>query len=356
MTDNPETRGLHSAEHAADPESQRIQEFMVTLGAVQQVRTLKLDIDFDDEAPILFSQKRFQTYEHDEELSLYLDPEMGSDEELPLLGFSPRVSRARPTNHGLFFGDMHIGEENILPVAVKPHTGNATKTCLDEFFKTAAVRQQGVYTLKPAGFILGQTDSERAYSFTVLEEGLSTLDSIDWSPFYPHMSSHPGMQEMWRGISGQLADLHKNGDLSQGDMTPRNIATTPEGGLFFIDWELAHISKQGLADSMARFSHSYGDLVTLLEAMCRPPHIEDNPGIGIFYGKPGDWWQGFSDIFFDEYRHVRLELAKQGRRHKETEKTVKEELAALEIKLKADCRELQELCETIPPPAFGPSE
>jgi len=208
----------------------------------------------------------------------------------------------------------------------------------------------GIYTVTPAGILLSSKEKEKAYSMTLLEEGLTTLDSIDWSNYYPDIEQNPGMNELWRAVSGQSAMLHSEGNKAHGDMAARNIATGTESAVFFIDWEYATIGRQAPRDAEGRYTNSYADLSVLLESMCLPPHanIGGKAGIGIFYGKQGDWWEGFCRIFYDEYIHTRTELSTQGGHHKQTECEVAEELHELTRTLRQNMEMMKCICDSIP--------
>lgn len=335
-----------------DQEAQRIGEFLHVLPDVVSIKPMVPGVKFDDEMPIHYAQKRFLAYEYDGRSTFYVNPSIKSPPpEDCKLSFTPLVARGgKRSAHGVFFGTLRIGESPIR-VAVKPHMSDVFTTGLDDYFKTHAVSKLGVYTLTPAGLLLPSRDKDQSYSMTVLEEGLSTLDSINWADYYPRVEQNLGMQELWRGVSGQSAVLHAEGNKSHGDMAARNIATSAEDTVFFIDWEHALLSNQPPRDAESRYAHSYKDLSVLLESMCLPPHadIGGRAGIGIFYGKKGDWWEGFCEVFFNEYKHVRMELAKSGHHHKKTEAEVTEEVHELSRSLRANLEMWRDVCANIPP-------
>ncbi len=347
------------SERLIDNEARRLVEFMDILSDVSRVDLIVPDIDMTDEYPVEFAKRRFLAYSYEQEPTLFLNPSLVGPQlkEDTSLAFEPLVARAgKRSAHGVFFGRLHIGEQSI-DVAVKPHMANAFTSGPDDYFKTAAMQDEGFYSLTPAALLLTGKDQDIAYSMSVLEEGLTTLDSIDWQDYFPDMTANPGMQDLWREVSGQAAVLHAMGNTSHGDLAARNIAIHPDGAAFFIDWEYAYIASGEPRDAEARYNRSYGDLSTLLESMCLPPHaniggvegIGGKSGIGIFYGKNEDWWQGFCDIFWDEYVLIRLELAKEGNHKGKVLLEVQEELEQLEISLKSDMEMMQAICASIPP-------
>ncbi len=346
-------------ERLVDNEARRLGEFMEALDDVTQVQFIEPDIDMADEYPVEFAKRRFLAFNFENEPTLFLNPDVvaGINPSDTSFTFEPLVSRSgKRSAHGVFFGRLGVGEQTI-DVAVKPHMVNAFEAGPDDYFKMAAIRDEGFYTLTPAALLLTDKDTDIAYSMTVLEEGLTTLDSIDWSDFFPDITANPGMQELWRAVSEQSAFLHAEGDKEHKDLAARNIAVDPDGSAFFIDWEYAYITGNSPRDAETRYNHSYGDLHTLLESMCLPPHANigaaegmgGKSGIGIFYGKTEDWWQGFCDIFFDEYVHTRMQLAEAGNHKGRVLHEVEEELEQLRISLQADIQKLQTLCEFIPP-------
>lgn len=335
-----------------DAEFERVWAFNETLKNIRMTQSVDTDINFGDERPVAFAQKRFLAFEHsDDRLTLYTNPEVVTTEP-EHYSFVPRISRAgKLSQHGVFFGDLSLGNGQEVAVAVKPHVDERRASCLDEYFNNDAVHQLGIYTLTSMGFILGDREEEPAYSLTILKEGLTTLDSIDWSEFFPDISANPGMQEMWRSIAGQAATLHDEGNKSHGDLAGRNIADTVNAGgqegTFFIDWETADIRQRKPRDAEVRFNRSYGDLSTLMESMCLPPKANYKSGIGIFFGKTGDWWQGFRDIFFDEYLDVRRGLSVQGNQDRSSRADIAEELKELEISLHAETDRQRAVCESM---------
>lgn len=335
-----------------DSEAQRIGEFVSFLPEVERIAQIVPDTEFSDPNPIRDAERRFIAFEYDNQPTLYLNPDvLDCPEQMIDLSFSPLVARGgKRSAHGVFFGELAIGEQS-LRVAVKPHAANAFTTGLDDYFKTHGMDALGFNSLTPVGLLLGKDQDETAYSFTLLEEGLTTIDSIDWSEFYPFANEHPGMQEMWRSISDQAAILHARGNKSHGDMAARNIATNNEGITFLIDWEHARIDNNEARDAESRYSHSYSDISVLLESMCLPPHanIGGKTGIGIFYDKKADWWDGFCEVFFDEYVEMRRALAVQGTHHTRVMLEVEEELVQLRRTLCEDVAMFEEICAAIPP-------
>ncbi len=336
-------------EFSGDRELYRIQEFMDTVARVECVTPNTIALDCANDDPVTDAIRRFENYELRAQPTFYTAEQLGDVPPNTALSFMPRVARGgKRSFHGVFFGDLEIGSETSVPVAVKPHKDYPIKSCLNDYLKNEAIRRLGFYTPGGVGYVM---DGDKAYSLTVLDETLTTLDSIDWSGFLPDTTQHPGMQEMWREVSQQTAILHGSGSTSHGDLAARNIATSADGGTFIIDWEKARIDTRLPRDVEVSYNNSFGDLSVLLDSMCRPPHAEFKAGIGLFYGKNElDWWQSFRDIFFDEYCEVRLlevdrrlELnRRKGRKHHEAE--VREELARLAMDLKSMVDMEQEIC------------
>jgi len=332
-----------------DRELENVTRFQEVLSNISHIepQVVKLDIYEQTESdPVNVAKERFASYgSHG---TLYLE-----NRYLRFAGeeasFEPRITRGgKRSAHGVVFGDLNIGEEEPVPVAVKPHKfEGAVDSCLGEYYNNEMVRQLGLPNLEAVGFVV--SSGNEAYSMTRIDDTLSTIDAIDWSDFYPDMAKDPGMQEIWRQVSYQAAILHSHGNMSHGDFAARNIAVTIDGGVFLIDWEKAYLNMTPPRDAEARYARSHGDLSMLMESMCRPTHDDFKAGIGLFYGKEADWWQGFREIFFDTYRHVRLELATEGNHHKQTENDVREELHVLDQSLLEDMSMMRDVCSMIPP-------
>lgn len=275
------------------------------------------------------------------------DPE-SVEPDAHTVAFMPRRSRAgKNSAHGVFFGDLILSSGATLSLAVKPHDveGNE-KSALTDLLCTQIVERLGFYTLAPAGLLLnGDPEHDTAYSLTVLDEGLSTFDSVDWSSFAMNMSSHPGMREQWRAAANQTAVLHDSGQACHGDLAGRNIATSGDGGAFLIDWEKARFSGAPPRDAEVRYQYSYADLSVLLESMARSPEDPFKPGIGLLHENVGDWWGSFKEVFFEDYLITRRVLAEQGNHNKQRHLDITEELEVLEATLRADCQMFREIHE-----------
>lgn len=341
-------------ESHTDKELERVEKFQQFLKETDNVLPYRPTFDFEEDLPVKNAINRFMAYEAVNETALYIDPTFIRDVADNNLSFSPLVSRGgKRSAHGVFFGDLYSGNNHIATVAVKPHEISGIDSCLNDYANTLAVQDLGIFSVQSLGFIMNKNKKGEAYSFTILEETLTTLDSIDWSNFYPATDINPGMQEMWRILSDQLAVLHEGGNISHGDMAARNIATIAEQAgsesIFFIDWEMARISKLAPRDAEVRYNHSYADLSVLMESMCLPPHGNFKSGIGLFYGKDIDWWLGFREVFFDEYCDVRRLLAAKGKHHNQEVQEVDDELNALSSSLRADIEMMRDICSDIPP-------
>ncbi|HSX53048.1 MAG TPA: hypothetical protein VLF90_01615 [Patescibacteria group bacterium] len=315
------------------PLVERIDDFKRTLLDLHDVRSdqnvvINLDLpDPTDYSIRFFRQEEVVDSPHTPH-RLYLNKAIGSDainQTLKSSDFIPRKYRSgKFSAHGVFFGDLRIETNNgvveEIPVAVKPHeddAGEANDSCLLEYVNTLAVAEMGVYTLQPVGIINGR---KRAYSLTLLDEDITTLDSIDWRNFYPDIDKDPGMIDIWSQVARQAAMLHSIGNIMHGDLAARNIATTVDDTAFFIDWEMANISKQKTHGSLTSWAFAHSDIDRLIASMCVLPDPKYGGGIGIFTGKEGDWWGAFKRIFFDEYASYRLAFAETNKTEAETQK------------------------------------
>lgn len=339
-----EFRGVPERYDPITNEQGRVDQFTRTVRGLDQLMVATVEIDFAAEQPVYMAASQFMNT-HDTSYGLYLPPELKKDRE-GVEDFYPRISRGgKRSGHGVFFGDLKFTDGQTLPVAVKPHWDEPVHSCLKDYLNNLAVLRIGVETLRPAGFLFS-SDTKTAYSMTLLEDGLTTLDSVDWSSFYPDILKNQGMINIWKLMAENLAYIHAIGSINHGDIAARNIAQTPEGNLFFIDWERARISLATPRDAEVRYSYSHPDLLTLIESMCYPTHDNFKAGIGVFYQKEGDWWQGFSELVFDHYKADRIAYAEQGSHHEQNLRDVKEELAVLEQELKSDMVMFHDICQT----------
>jgi hypothetical protein len=335
-------------EQRRDKEFDRVRSFGSSLERLDTIQLADFSLDLDQPQPAEQFIKHFLDHERLGGAVLYLHPQYKLFTERDSVSIEPLVARTgKHSAHGVFFGNLVFDNQLLLPAAVKPHWDSPERSCMKDYLNNDAVNMLGLNSLQPLGFLLDRDGD--AYSFTALEDSLTTLDTIDWSNFYPDINNNIGMREIWSQVARQLAYVHSIGSVMHGDLAARNIAIrADEGGVSFIDWERAHISKQQPRDAEVRYAYSHIDLSTLLESMCIPPHAEMKAGIGIFYDKPGDWWQGFIDLFYNEYRGLRLEYAEQGNHNGTVLTEVKDELGALEASLRGDMDMMQHVCASLP--------
>ncbi len=338
-----------------DIERGRVQEFEQIINNIAGSALVQTELDFKDRVPVKSAVDRFMTYEFTGKSELYIDSSLRHLGEVAVAQFMPRVARAgKNSAHGVFFGDLVFENDNVLSVAVKPYMQvaargqkDAVNASLIDYFNGVAVNKLGLYSLQPAGCLLDA--SERAYTLTILDEVLTTLDSIDWSSFYPDLYGNPGMLQMWSQIARQVGMLHSAGAMSHGDLAGRNIAVTADSYAFLIDWEKSHISTVQPRDAEVRYEFSHPDLATLLESMCRPTNDDFKAGLGIFYGKEGtveEWWNGFKQMFFDEYLSTRQEIVETTNDEKLIAE-VTDELKVLSASLLNDMKMQHGICRQI---------
>lgn len=339
-----------------DHEKIRVEEFGRVLDCLVDIKPVSVDLDFEHDSPVETVVKNFKTLEHPTIKTpvLYLNAELlPRQAHTPVVTFQPFVARGgKQSKHGVFFGSLNLGENTSLEVAVKPHItavgsvqeSDSTYSAVKDYANNKIIQELQFDGLQPVGFLLDSLN--RAYSFTKLDESITTLDSIDWTGFYPDIHSNPVMHNYWRRISQQAAYLHSIGSSQHGDLAPRNIAVSSlDEAIFFIDWEDANINLSNPRDPEVAYSHSYADLSVILESMCRPPHASFKPGIGIFYNKDNSWWEGFKQIFLDEYCNFRIEFATKGNHSSSKINNVKEELVELQRTLEQDVKMYQEICK-----------
>lgn len=326
-----------------DAELRRVERFQNVLGRCSVLRNVGVELDFDERVPVKIATDQFFTYEYDGRAGLYLDSAFNEVCTNETVLFSPRIARVgKNSAHGVFFGDIQFINGQTLPVAVKPHeVGDVHESAIRDHLNGKAIRSLGLYSLQPVGVML--TGSNEAYSLTVLEETLTTLDSVDWSEFYPMTDHNPGMIQIWSQVARQTGFLHSLGSMSHGDLAGRNIAVTADNYVFPIDWEMAHVSLVAPRDAEVRYEFSHPDLLKLVENFCRPPHDNFKAGLGIFFGKEGNWWQAFRDLVFDEYIDIRKAMVNENG-DKVAINEVNSELEVLDASLQQDMAMNYEIC------------
>lgn len=327
-----------------DREQERVRLFVEAVSAGLPIKEWEPVIHLDADDPIVDGIQEFYALGRKTGLlldrSIIVDGAESEDTDVYTAGFNPRRSRAGKNSvHGVFFGDIILSTGQVVSLAVKPHSvENNERSALTDMLSTHIVEQLGFYTLKPAGVLL-QDDPvyDTAYSLTVLDEGLTTFDSIEWTHFATDLSKNPGMREQWRAVANQVAVLHDSGQACHGDLAARNVATSGDGGAFLIDWEKARFSGIPPRDAEVRYQFSYADISVLLESMARSPRAPFKPGIGLLNERSGDWWATFKEVFLDDYFITRRILAEQGRHNRHRAHDIEEELKVLEDTLRHDC-------------------
>jgi tRNA A-37 threonylcarbamoyl transferase component Bud32 len=213
-----------------------------------------------------------------------------------------RSAKAETSAHGVFFGVMSNEETGLsLAVAVKPCFENPSKAYMD-WLNNNLVARSGRKNFAPVGFIY---DEDRAYSLTVLNKGVETLDNTDWrfvlnDPENPEYASE---RQQLIDIGTELANLHDD-RIFHEDPQFKNIAIDPTGKTFFIDWESAHFYGSEATTELlaAKAAH---DLEVIYFSMAAPSHQH---GIGLLssYAKHLQW-EHFRDFIVTPYIERRLE-------------------------------------------------
>jgi len=334
----------------SEKELERVTAFQSTLGSIVEIKPVSTEMNLKEVNPVDDKVEHFMRYERLGKTALYLDPGFQDYKSSEEIRFEPLTTRVgKNSMHGVFFGNLVFDEQGEVPVAVKPYVDDKpNQASSKDYFNNVAVKELGISSLLPVGFVIDGKD--QAYSMTRLEDSLTTLDSIDWSGFYPNIDEHRGMREIWSQTARQLALVHSLGSIMHGDIAARNIGIAPDnGGAILIDWEHSHISLHSPRDAEVRYSYSHNDLNTLVESMCLPRHINFKPGIGIFYGKDGDWWGTFDELFYEEYASLRADYAVLGNHKGAVAASVNEELEVLENSLKDSMVMQKDICSQIPP-------
>lgn len=325
-----------------DTESVRVSEFQELLGQLS-VKPLTTELDMSDADPTQRARTEFIGRDYQARPTLYVAANIAGEVGSSIQGFKPYISRSgKASAHGVFFGALVLNDGFDLPVAVKPHevtedTGLSRResetSCLRDYFTNVAAEKCGLKSLEPVGFML--SEGEQPYSLTVLDEKLTSFDSINWTRYYEEGYETVGMRELYYKAALHAANLHDTGYSYHGDLAPRNIATNLYGQVFFIDWEKGNVTQSEAPDVEERFGKSLVDLKALMMASVKPPFGSD-PGIGMFMQCQGNYWEEFKDVFFDDYAETRLVLASRGSHHMRRLRNTHEELKHLEATLRME--------------------
>ncbi|HEY5268471.1 MAG TPA: hypothetical protein VII94_05070 [Candidatus Saccharimonadales bacterium] len=327
-----------------DLEKQRIIEFTKIVPKLD-VQLQNIDINFSSNLPKSEAINSFlNTRIRTGEPIAYFVPEYYKLYDGPMK-FEPYKSQAgKASRHGVIFGDLEFNKNDRIPVAVKPFqiVEGRAKTeieCLSDYFGNAVANSFNLGGLEPIGII--DDTKNNLYSLTVLQRSLDTFDNINWADFYPEFNNNLGMQELWLKAAHSIAILHSIGDSYHGDLYLRNIATNPEGQVFPIDWEYAEFSCNFSRDFEERYAERFRDLRQLVRSMSHPVNIGIGSGVGMFMEVTSEWWNVFNEIFFEEYKSWRIDLASQGHHRTRVLSETASEFNQLEIDLKNELKDIQ---------------
>lgn len=350
MSEKYNQEQLYKAEHGP---TERVEAFRVALEDIA-VAPLHATLDISNESPAKDAANTFIFENRNDEPTLFLEPDLveAIDEAEGLVGFQPYVvASSKTSGHGVFFGALRLGDGSEVEVAVKPHHYDSDdildkrkmeRSCLRDYFTNIAAHKAQFDGLKSIGFLLDLDGTP--YSLTLLEEELSTYDSIDWTVLHKEGHETSGMRTLWDKAAMLVAHLHSTGDSFHGDLAPRNIGTNPEGQVFLIDWELGNVTTHESHDTRQRGRKLHSEMRKLMESMLYPTY---KGGTGMFQDlKDVSWWDGFKDVFFDTYCDWRLGLAEQGAHHGVVLKETKAELSDLAEKLRMDVLMLEDRVKT----------
>lgn len=314
--------------------------FADTLAGIDQVRSFSTDYSLLQE-PFEYAVKRFEAFESDKNPNtLFIPFGGGSNGQTVANDFiaSPlTTSSSKRSQHGLFFSRLDSPTRR-LRVAVKPfYTDIAVYQAVSEQIKIQAFRDLGMTALRPFGVVIGDKDSygnQHAYGLTALHDGLTTLDSIDWSGFAADPNRNPGMTEIWKSVARESALMHSTGQVSHKDFEARNLATSVSQLGFPIDNETAYLSHEKPRDAETRYGNSLIDLDTLLLSMSMPRRMPGTnfEGLNMFGPKVKDWYGAYCNIFLNDYLSERKKLAHGASRS--DKRDIDEELAQLQVVLK----------------------
>lgn len=318
-------------------EAVKVQEFASLLSSIEVV-PMEFEVDVSSQNPSVDVMREVQVSSDFKTPKFFVIPELFESVSKRLVGFEPVVaSGVQGSRHGVFFGDLVFDDWSEIAVAVKPYVSptdevnekrKAESECLNDFFTTTAARESGFESIVPLGFILDADGTP--YSITLLDEGIDTLDTFDWTNFFDEDFDSQNMRNILTKLAFHAAILHEHGDSFHGDLAPRNAAYTMEGNVFLIDWEYGKVTSHSSGDPEEHFGRTFTDLKSMMLAMMDPTDLKHNPGIGLFESAKGPWWDAFQETFFLDYAECRRMLATQGSHHQKKLQQTSQEITMLE--------------------------
>lgn len=320
------------------------------------VQTINPEVNMSSLNPARDAVDEFMASYNVFEPSLLLRPEFAQlVKGAPVVGFEPYVSsqqknegsRIDPiSGHGVFFGALILEDGNEIEIAVKPHhiPGNTdesdkrrmARSCVRDYYTNVAAHQGGFEGILPIGFLLNPNGTP--YSLTLLNQEMSTFDTVDWRSFFSPGFETEGMRDMWDKAAMRVAVLHDMGMSSHNDLYPRNFGATVDGHVDLIDWEKGNVTNNNEVDLKKRFKLTKNDIKDLMEGMVKP---ENYGGIAMFAANKGDWWEDFKDVFLSLYVEARLSLAEESHQ-KGRVKEVAMELYELQDHLRIEMMMMQD--------------
>lgn len=224
------------------------------------------------------------------------------------ISFERRRTGPKKSSHGVFFGDLNIGGVNY-SVAMRPYSEAAAKDSILDYSRNKIAIQRCMGNLAHLG-VLGFEDGPK-YVVTLLEEGLSTLDSMDWSEFRNDPESKPSepLVNILNGAAREIAYAHHK-NIGHGDLAARNIAVTTRSAIFLIDWEKAQVHKESYTDVEVRFGSVMKDMRLFIPSLINSPEHPLEPGLGLLDRNRSfeDNWAILSAKFVEPYEQWRSDF------------------------------------------------
>lgn len=308
-----------------------------------KIQELSVLPDISEAYPAVEAGRRFISSQYSSDQTLYVDSQYVASVGDEIVGFESYSSNTGVASfHGVFFGELHVSSGATIPVAVKPHKSidddlvsrrEAEQSCFADYFTNIATEQAHIGSLKSLGFVIGRDGG--IYTLSIIEDELTTLDSIDWTVFFEEGEETQGMRDIWRKAAVNIANLHSIGASFHGDLATRNIATNTDGQILLIDWEFGNITERPSVDMEERFGRTLHDLRKLVEDLLKPTTLTNGQGVGLFTHCKGSYWEAFEEFFFDKYEEWREIHAAQGKHHTKKVEGTAEELTQLRTSLVA---------------------
>lgn len=166
-----------------------------------------------------------------------IDPKIGKvyipdnaypSETRKIISDAPIDTRGLASNNGFFARKFVTPDGDEFDLAFRPFDPDLNTSVMDDFGRNNIVRHLGVENTQTLGFYIDSNGDGGTIS--LLDREIRSADTLSTQTLV-----EGGTESIITRAARELAFIHHQG-LTHGDVALRNIATTDEGRVFFIDW------------------------------------------------------------------------------------------------------------------------